>query len=242
MDPAAQFMQAPLAVHGPNPHPGGRDIAVGDIHGFFEKLEAELEGIGFDPALDRLFCVGDLVDRGPQSKDVLAWLAKPWLKSICGNHEFMAFCSALGHPCSIPHAKHGGEWLGELPKAERVEIGRALASLPVAMEVQTALGMVGLVHADCPFDDWEGMRSADWGQRGIGNAYDMCLWSDARHRANYAGVVRNIRAVIHGHVVVKAHKILGNVHFIDTGAWLPGGKFTFLDLATLATAKPRPQR
>lgn len=39
--------------------------------------------------------------------------------------------------------------------------------------------------------------------------------------------------MVHGHVVVKAPEVLGNVHFIDTGGWRPGGFFTFLDLGTL---------
>ena len=44
---------------------GGRDFAVGDIHGCFSHLSRSLEAIGFDAAVDRLFSVGDLVDRGP---------------------------------------------------------------------------------------------------------------------------------------------------------------------------------
>ena len=39
--------------------------------------------------------------------------------------------------------------------------------------------------------------------------------------------------MVHGHVVLKAPEVLGNVHFIDTGGWKPGGCFTFLELATL---------
>ena len=45
----------------------GRDFAVGDIHGCFTELQRGLEAIGFDPSTDRLFSVGDLVDRGPES-------------------------------------------------------------------------------------------------------------------------------------------------------------------------------
>ena len=45
--------------------PLGRDLAVGDIHGYFSRLEQTLNQAGFDPARDRLFSVGDLTDRGP---------------------------------------------------------------------------------------------------------------------------------------------------------------------------------
>lgn len=55
----------------------GRDFAVGDIHGHFTRLQVALDAVSFDPAVDRLFSVGDLVDRGPESEQVLEWLAKP---------------------------------------------------------------------------------------------------------------------------------------------------------------------
>jgi serine/threonine protein phosphatase 1 len=46
----------------------GRDLIVGDIHGCFARLQVALDELGFDPERDRLFSVGDLVDRGPDSE------------------------------------------------------------------------------------------------------------------------------------------------------------------------------
>ena len=40
-------------------------------------------------------------------------------------------------------------------------------------------------------------------------------------------------------MTTRTMEILGNVHFIDTGGWRPGGHFTFLDLRTLV-ARPGP--
>lgn len=40
----------------------GTDFVVGDLHGQYSLLMAELDGLGFDDAKDRLLCVGDLVD------------------------------------------------------------------------------------------------------------------------------------------------------------------------------------
>jgi serine/threonine protein phosphatase 1 len=51
----------------------GRDLA-GDIHGHFQRLQQCLDGVGFNPAVDRLFSIGDLVDRGPHSAQALDWL------------------------------------------------------------------------------------------------------------------------------------------------------------------------
>ena len=139
----------------------GRDFAVGDIHGCFAHLSRSLEAIGFDASADRLFSVGDLVDRGPESTQALQWLDKPWFHAICGNHDFVTWRSALGIP--YPKADHlslGGAWLEKVSGAKRSQLGRRLRALPLAIEVETSLGLVGLVHADCPFDDWHEMQQA----------------------------------------------------------------------------------
>ncbi len=213
----------------------GRDWAVGDIHGCFARLKANLDAAGFNPDVDRLFSVGDLVDRGPESHEVITWLDKPWFHAICGNHDFMAWRTALGNPYSeVDHVAHGGGWLLDLPLDERERIGNRLKALPYAIEIETQLGDIGLVHADCPWDDWAGMQQMDWANLSdIGPIKGCCLWSLERHQRQYAGIVKNIRAVVHGHVTVPVMQVMGNVHFIDTGGWRESGYFTLLDLATL---------
>jgi len=213
----------------------GRDFAVGDIHGCFTALSEALKAIGFDERVDRLFSVGDLVDRGPESDRVLTWLDRPWFHAICGNHDFLIWRAALGDPYSeVDYRMHGGMWLDHVPDAEKTRIGESLAALPLAIEVETEHGIVGLVHADCPFDDWRDMQSVHWTEldptSSVGNC---CLWSIERYARKYAGHVRNVRAVVHGHMMVPTAQVLGNVHFIDSCGWRPGGHFTFLALDTL---------
>lgn len=74
----------------------GRDFAVGDIHGAFEALQHALEAIGFDTEIDRLFCVGDLVDLGPESHQVLAWLGKPLVLCRQWQSRFHGLAQRLG--------------------------------------------------------------------------------------------------------------------------------------------------
>lgn len=213
----------------------GRDFAVGDIHGCFAALKQALDHIRFNPAADRLFSVGDLVDRGPESEQVLEWLDRPWFHAICGNHDFMIWRSALGDPYpEVNHLEHGGGWLSALHQDEQRRIGVRLTALPLAIEVETPEGLVGLVHADCPYDNWQDMQNRALSA----SAADCCLWSRERYRRQYAAPVRNVRAVVHGHMTVGSMQTLGNVFFIDTGGWRPGqGHFTFLDLHTLAAVK-----
>ena len=216
----------------------GRDFAVGDIHGCFDGLRQALDEIGFDPGADRLFSVGDLVDRGPQSEEVLDWLARPWFFAVCGNHDYMAWRTATDNPfAEVDHLRHGGEWVAKLPQARRQQLAEALQALPLAMEVGTPNGWVGLVHAACPGNDWDAMRELNLAELdGLHTDAGQCLWSTQRALTADTSRVRNIHAVVHGHTTVGKHLVLGNAHFIDTGGWRPHGYFTLLDLDSLTPA------
>ena len=216
----------------------GRDYAVGDIHGAFSALRAGLDQIGFDPACDRLFSVGDLVDRGPESLAVLEWLDQPWFHAIMGNHEMLAWRAAMDDPFpGVDHAWHGGSWLASLDQSDQLAIADRLRSLPVVMEVETTEGLVGLIHADCPYDDWDELRGENWDALDdLDPSMKVSLWSSMRYAQQYTTPVRNVRAVVHGHTTIPAMAVLGNVYFIDTGGWCAPapGRFTFLDLESLA--------
>lgn len=66
--------------------------AIGDIQGCFSSLTKLLDIIGFNASNDRLWCVGDLINRGPQSLEVLRFLKNlgPSVITVLGNHDFHA--------------------------------------------------------------------------------------------------------------------------------------------------------
>lgn len=69
----------------------GRDFIVGDLHGEASYLDALLDRVRFDASVDRLFSVGDLVDRGPEPDRCLRLVDAPWFRAVQGNHDaFMA--------------------------------------------------------------------------------------------------------------------------------------------------------
>ena len=78
----------PLVIHHAS-NPDGRDFVVGDLHGCRAMLDTMMTHVGFDPAKDRLFSVGDLVDRGPDSVGCLELLLEPWFFPVLGNHDAM---------------------------------------------------------------------------------------------------------------------------------------------------------
>lgn len=220
----------------------GRDFAVGDIHGHFTRLQAALDAIGFDPAVDRLFSVGDLVDRGPESLDVDTWLLrKPWFHAVRGNHEQMTIeANAAGresNQCGL-HFINGGEWFYGISIVDQNCYSSILEDLPLLIEVDTPGGVVGLVHADCPRSNWQDLVSAiELGDSESDHLISMCQWSRSRIKAGDRAGVEGVRAVVVGHTPLSAMTVLGNVYHIDTAGWVPDrGHFTLLNLETLEPA------
>lgn len=162
----------------------------------------------------------------------------PGFFSVCGNHDYMAWRAAVGQPFSpVDHRRQGGEWLSALSATEREAVAQRLQALPLAIEVATSAGWVGLVHASCPGNDWHELRRLNLAELDSPHSdAGQCMWSTRRALTADSSRVRNIHAVIHGHTTVGRHLVLGNVHFIDTGGWRPHGYFTLLDLERLAPA------
>ena len=76
----------------------GRDFIVGDLHGHPDVLRRLMDHVGFDYDTDRLFSVGDLVDRGPNCAGALDLLDAPWFYPVLGNHDAMLLATLnLGH-------------------------------------------------------------------------------------------------------------------------------------------------
>jgi serine/threonine protein phosphatase 1 len=78
----------------------GRTLAFGDVHGCYRALSRLLKLVAVSPA-DTLVFLGDLVDRGPGTKQVIDALIR--LRQSCklvlimGNHEEMMRDAISGH-------------------------------------------------------------------------------------------------------------------------------------------------
>ena len=227
-------------------NPLGRDLIVGDVHGCFTKLKASLDAVGFNLERDRLFSVGDLVDRGPESDRALEWLAQPWFHAISGNHEDMAIRWPLGFMFAGRYVSNGGAWNVSNPPGVQQDFAAAFAALPVAIELQTEGGLVGIVHADVPGSSWpmfvEALENPALSNSARERMIDQAQWSRDRIDKLFRDDVVGVRAVVVGHTPVERFTSLGNVHYIDTAAWEGGNAhlalFPLLDAHTLRPAEP----
>jgi bis(5'-nucleosyl)-tetraphosphatase (symmetrical) len=104
--------------------------AIGDIQGCVVALEELLDELQFDPARDRLWLTGDLVNRGPRSLETLR-LVKSFgdsVTTVLGNHDLHLLAVAEG----IKRLRPGDTMKKILKAPDRDELMHWLRHLPMA--------------------------------------------------------------------------------------------------------------
>ena len=205
-----------------NRAPGGRDWIVGDVHGCFRTLSQALHAIDFEHGRDRLFSVGDLIDRGPNSVEALEWLEGDCFDAVVmGNHE-AEMVRMLQTGEILSPAKPYQQWMWNIARQDLFRWHRALRPLPLAVTAETAHGRVGIVHCSTWGDSWE-TTVETLEKRDIAAINMVLLGVDERERR--AGptdnVVTGIDRVFAGHDAREQVEQRGNTWCIDTGAGFP---------------------
>jgi serine/threonine protein phosphatase 1 len=209
-------------------NPLGRDFFVGDIHGMLDLFMYNLRKVDFDFEQDRMFGVGDLIDRGPNNRGCLDLLNQPWFHAVRGNHEDMLLANTGGLARGdIPwHVwmRNGGEWFNDLTELQKDHYRDLVGAVMYdKMTVKTLYGNIGVAHADV-FGKWNNdVFETDF----TGEA--ALLWGRRRVHGNIHDRVEGIDAVVVGHTPMKHTKVLGNVVMIDTGAVYDEGYLTVLE-------------
>src|SRR5438128_1567684 len=212
-----RVLRIPMNLH-------GRDFVIGDVHGAYDLVLKGLKATGFDASKDRLFSAGDLVDRGLESARVLKFLSYPGLcAAVRGNHEDnLLQIYADGEPdedvLRVYARMFGMEWLLATSRVDRQAILAKFEGLPVAIEIQTARGTVGIVHGDVP----KGMSWPTFLERleaGDKAVRQIALEGRDRIQSGDTSGVAGVGRVIVGHTVQEnGPQRFGNVFAIDTGA------------------------
>lgn len=168
--------------------------AIGDVQGCFEELQRLLAATGYDRRRDRLWLVGDLVNRGPQSLEVLRFVRSLGEAAITvlGNHDLHLIMLAAG--CSrrraddtldavlaAPDSEELLAWLRSRPLLH-VEGDYAMvhAGLLPQWSVKKARKLAAEVERALTADDFESMLSHLWGSEPAAWSDELAGWERLR--------------------------------------------------------------
>lgn len=203
----------------------GRDFLLGDVHGEYDAFVKEMVRVKFDPAVDRVISVGDLVDRGPNSYDCMALLHKPWFFATRGNHETMLLDAQFDGAMAMWMA-NGGEWFLKLSEAQKEECTQLAQQMPIAITLELKDGRtIGVCHAEWPGEDW------GYVDESVFDLYQVqaMMWGRKVLTKGKAQQDRTATLTVHGHTPIDAPRKLGSALFIDTGC-VYGGTLTLVSV------------
>ena len=223
------------AEHGPF------DI-IGDVHGCFDELVELMAQLGYNvtetdgtysvssPTERKLVFVGDLVDRGPKTVQVLRLVSSMVQagQAFCvpGNHDMKLVRALRGKDVKRTHGlAETMEQLGHESNEFRVEVARFLDGLVSHLVFDD--GKLVVAHA--------GLKESMHG-RGSGAVREFALFGETTGetdefglpvRYNWAADYRGKALVVYGHTPVPEPLFLNNTVNLDTGCVF-GGQLTAL--------------
>ena len=219
-----------------------RVLAVGDIHGMYEKLIKLMEQLQFAPGDDLLIFLGDYIDRGPESVKCLQYvydLQRQYPDSVVclmGNHEVMlssyflqkkGIHTDLMKDFAASWLENGGletlRQLKELEPGAREALVNWATDLPVQYRYQEFFFCHAGIDADMALD-----RQTD---------FDL-LWKRHGWREFYKGA----DTIVVGHTPVqklpdwtgrrapKPQFLANHIILCDTGVYMNGGRLSCVDV------------
>jgi len=196
------------------PNKKGRDFVVGDIHGQTPDLFQAMKDVAFDTKVDRLFSVGDVIDRGPDSLGAIKLLDEPWFYTVRGNHEQIAI-EAIKSQNHKTWLLNGGKWADNLPYGILLDMKAKFLKLPYALSLLQADGsIVGICHAEWLESDWAEVGQIVMNYKKVGEM----LWGRQIFREKIIKHDKTAAVTIHGHTAVRKPTKLGTALFIETAA------------------------
>lgn len=219
--------------------PPSQIFAIGDIHGCYDKLTELLRRIPFDPDRDTIIFLGDYINRGPDSYQVIDYLVE--LKKSCrdavflkGNHEQMLLeYAATGRADILEYLRSMGvestvESYGTNPSRLR-----DLSCFPpehrdflYSLQFGVIRGTTVFTHADINAETIQ-LLTQSKPSAAIDHVTETGLLSSRRLIFEEQGIPGY--TVVFGHVPMASPLVLGDRICIDTGA-VYGNMLTALEL------------
>jgi bis(5'-nucleosyl)-tetraphosphatase (symmetrical) len=228
-------------------------VFIGDVQGCADELDELLERIAFDPERHELWCVGDLVNRGPASARALRRLREIGARSVLGNHDLHLLAVARGQRRGRPDDSFGDvlsapdrdtllDWLAAQPLVHTwddlvvVHAGLHPAwsdprAVALPLEHAIANGRIPFADPDLAFltrtrcCDASGKRPQDEIAPGPGFA----PWYE---------FYRGVRTVVFGHWAARGLVRAPRLRGIDTGCIWGGSLTAWFERSDRATSVP----
>lgn len=204
----------------------GRIFVIGDIHGYLNKLQELWRKIDPDPQRDQIVFLGDYVDRGPNSREVVELvllIKREFPRTVClmGNHELMLldYLTYRKDPWTFflnggVETIHSYELIGDDPESQMPhEHMGFFNSLKLYYETEEYLFVHAGIRHGMPLNQ---------------QTLDDLLWI----RGDFIDCDKDFgKLVIFGHTPFPRPLVQQNKIGIDTGAGY-GGRLTCLELPT----------
>lgn len=195
-----------------------RIIFIGDVHGCFEELKLLLKKVKFQEGEDRLIFLGDLINKGPYSKEVVEFVRSGKHECLMGNHE-LGFLRSLEDEAFF---KKGFKKFYEDLGKERDEVIEWINNLPLYIEEDDFLCVHGGLVPGIPLNKQKPRvmtRIRTWGgDEDELNDPDNPPWHSLYHGK---------KTVIYGHWAMQGYHKTKNTICLDSGCvW--GGSLTGL--------------
>lgn len=224
-----------------------RILAIGDIHGNWQRLLSLWHHVPYDPQEDLLVFLGDYIDRGAYSAKVLQMVMElaeknPHVITLTGNHEAMMMHYFQDHSIREPmDMSHG--WLRSGGQATFASLTRVYQSDP-GIYHRLLEFVLSLDHLAAVGEEYIFTHAGFLPQKSYEEQVDDMLWIRTEFYEEYAGR----ETVVIGHTPVqyfdetRHHPLLFRNHIIDcdTGSYLPGGRISCLNVKKMTCWQSEP--
>ena len=156
-------------------------FAIGDVQGCYDELRRLLDALAFDPAVDHVWFVGDLVNRGPHSAPVLRYVRSlgDVATVVLGNHDMHLLAMSQGNlrkagegqlddVLQAPDREELIEWLRRRPFLHHdATLGWTMihAGLPPQWDLATAMACSGEMEAVLQSADFRAFAHSMYGNQ-----------------------------------------------------------------------------
>tara|TARA_B100002049_G_scaffold45729_1_gene31845 strand:- start:20669 stop:21355 length:687 start_codon:yes stop_codon:yes gene_type:complete len=178
----------------------GRDLVLADVNGCINELNKLVDEVEFSPS-DRLFLLGNSINKGLYSYDVVDFVTMPNVYSLIGHAEVLMLTAMLkGLPTTDREIfesqwdDNGGLWRHDLHADTLKWMNDQISNWPLSITIESDR-RYGLVHSEPTVDDWGKFISTEPDYRTLmGATLGQTILQGDRD-----GLIDNVDVVVAGH-------------------------------------------